>query len=407
MTPRRWTCCGWRPAPPASAGAADVAATYLRRALAEPPDATLSPELTLELGSSALAAGDIDTAVEQLSGAGRMPVSVTVRAAAAAELGTALTLTDRPAEAVRALTEAIQALPESERELGLFLQGTRCFTAASSLEAWRSLPDPADAVRPGLRPAQLAAGAHRPGSRRARRRDDRHAAAGAPDRAADSRRRRPDRRPRAGRGVLLDGAYGADAGRDARGGHRHLHRRDRLVAPARSRAGIFGGEPHACHDLVASRCAGRGRGGRRECAARDHPPRHPLRRAGAGRRPDRARPARRGQRDVAQRRSRRRPRYHHRRDQPPRDQGPARCGARTRGTGAGGVRHVRPPRTRVGHPHARRLGLALGRGTPAAGGWPPGRGRDADRRTAPSLSGLRRAAAARRCAPRGQPAARA
>jgi len=69
-----------------------------------------------------------------------MPVSVTVRAAAAAELGTALTLTDRPAEAVRALTEAIQALPASERELGLFLQGTRCFTAASSLEAWRSLP---------------------------------------------------------------------------------------------------------------------------------------------------------------------------------------------------------------------------------------------------------------------------
>ena len=121
-------------------GAADVAATYLRRALAEPPDATLTPELTLELGSSALGAGDIDTAVEQLSGAGRMPVSVTVRAAAAAELGTALTLTDRPAEAVRALTEAIQALPASERELGLFLQGTRCFTAASSLEAWRSLP---------------------------------------------------------------------------------------------------------------------------------------------------------------------------------------------------------------------------------------------------------------------------
>ena len=121
-------------------GAADVAATYLRRALAEPPDATMTPELTLELGSSALAAGDIDTAVEHLSGAGRMPVSVTVRAAAAAELGTALTLTDRPAEAVRALTEAIQALPASERELGLFLQGTRCFTAASSLEAWRSLP---------------------------------------------------------------------------------------------------------------------------------------------------------------------------------------------------------------------------------------------------------------------------
>src|SRR4029079_6214676 len=61
-------------------------------------------------------------------------------AAAAAELGTALTLTDRPAEAVRALTEAIQALPKSERELGLFLQGTRCFTAARSLEGWRSLP---------------------------------------------------------------------------------------------------------------------------------------------------------------------------------------------------------------------------------------------------------------------------
>src|SRR4051812_21477038 len=121
-------------------GAADVAATYLRRALAEPPDATLAAELTLELGSSALAAGDIDTAVENLSGAGSMPVSVTVRAAAAAELGTALTLTDRPADAMRALTEAIQALPESERELGLFLQGTRCFTAASSLDCWRSLP---------------------------------------------------------------------------------------------------------------------------------------------------------------------------------------------------------------------------------------------------------------------------
>jgi len=96
-------------------GAADVAATYLRRALAEPPDATMTPELTLELGSSALAAGDIDTAVEHLSGAGRMPVSVTVRAAAAAELGTALTLTDRPAEAVRALTEACRAPAVSPR----------------------------------------------------------------------------------------------------------------------------------------------------------------------------------------------------------------------------------------------------------------------------------------------------
>jgi len=164
VTPRPWTCCGWRPAPLASAARRTwPRPTYGGRWQSHRTQ-TLTPELTLELGSSALAAGDIETAVEHLSGAGRMPVSVTVRAAAAAELGTALTLTDRPAEAVRALTEAIQALPESERELGLFLQGTRCFTAASSLEAWRSLPTlptPFDAVsdwRSDAVPLLLAAG---------------------------------------------------------------------------------------------------------------------------------------------------------------------------------------------------------------------------------------------------------
>ena len=60
-------------------GAPDVAFTYLRRALAEPPSSEVGPVLVHDLGRAALSAGDLRMAIEQLRQATRLRGSAAAR----------------------------------------------------------------------------------------------------------------------------------------------------------------------------------------------------------------------------------------------------------------------------------------------------------------------------------------
>ena len=123
-------------------GAPDVAVTYLKRALAEPPPGDLEPVLVYELGTAALSAGELDLAIDKLRQATREPAHEQLRAEAASALGSALFLADRPEEAMTDLTAVIDALPESEREQGLRLQATRwAAVRGGSVAVWRRLQE--------------------------------------------------------------------------------------------------------------------------------------------------------------------------------------------------------------------------------------------------------------------------
>jgi DNA-binding CsgD family transcriptional regulator len=125
-------------------GAPEIAVTYLRRALAEPPASELLPMLEQELGAAALRAGELDTAIARLREATRNMLDERRRAQAANALGSALFLVHRPDEAVAELSAVIDSLPESEREEGLRLQATRWTAARASLAAWRGLRERGD-----------------------------------------------------------------------------------------------------------------------------------------------------------------------------------------------------------------------------------------------------------------------
>ncbi len=120
-------------------GAPDVAVTYLRRALSEPPSPQLEPVVVHELGRAALSAGELGTAIEQLRRATRDLADGRLRAEAANALGSALFLAHRPEEAMTDLTAVIDELPESEREQGLRLQATRWAAVRGSVAVWRRL----------------------------------------------------------------------------------------------------------------------------------------------------------------------------------------------------------------------------------------------------------------------------
>jgi DNA-binding CsgD family transcriptional regulator len=122
-------------------GAPDVAVTYLRRALAEPPSPELEPVLVHELGKAALRAGELGMAIEQLRQATRDLADVRMRAEAANALGSALFLAHRPGEAMTDLTAVIDELPDSEREQGLRLQATRWAAVRGSVTVWRRLQE--------------------------------------------------------------------------------------------------------------------------------------------------------------------------------------------------------------------------------------------------------------------------
>ena len=100
-------------------GATEVALSHLRRALREPPTPEDERGVKRELGAAELQAGAYDAAAEHLAVAAAGDPHVAV------ELGAALQLANRPVEAVAALSRAIDALGDDERELGLLLQATR------------------------------------------------------------------------------------------------------------------------------------------------------------------------------------------------------------------------------------------------------------------------------------------
>jgi DNA-binding CsgD family transcriptional regulator len=120
-------------------GAPDVAVSYLRRALEEPPPRGLEPVLAYELGVAALSAGDPETAIEQLGKASRAHGETHVRLQAATALASALHIAQRREESVVVLTATIDDLPEREREQGLRLQAARWISATGNVEAWRRL----------------------------------------------------------------------------------------------------------------------------------------------------------------------------------------------------------------------------------------------------------------------------
>ena len=106
-------------------GVPEAAVTYLQRALAEPPPAKLEPVVLQELGTAALTAGKLELAIETLRQSTQTLADGRLRSEAASALGSALFLADLPEEAMTELTALIDALPESEREVGLRLQATR------------------------------------------------------------------------------------------------------------------------------------------------------------------------------------------------------------------------------------------------------------------------------------------
>jgi DNA-binding CsgD family transcriptional regulator/tetratricopeptide (TPR) repeat protein len=101
-------------------GASESAVAYLRRALAEPPDAGERPELLLELGS-AEALVDGEAAAEHLSAACELIDDPTRRASVALLLGRQLFLL-RGEEADTVLTEALHDLAGAEPELERLLE---------------------------------------------------------------------------------------------------------------------------------------------------------------------------------------------------------------------------------------------------------------------------------------------
>jgi DNA-binding CsgD family transcriptional regulator/predicted negative regulator of RcsB-dependent stress response len=118
----------------------DVAATYLRRALQEPPPAQLKPQLAVELGSAQLRAGQIEAAVEQLTVAYAETTETSTRALVALELAGGLMFTNRAPDAVDVLSDAIYDLPPGEAELTAHLIAMRAVAGWSSVHARRRLP---------------------------------------------------------------------------------------------------------------------------------------------------------------------------------------------------------------------------------------------------------------------------
>ncbi len=127
------------------ARANDVVATYLRRALREPPTPELEPQLLHELGYAELRAGEIEVAVEHLTAALGRTTGPSRRALVALELARGLIFTDRALDAVEVLSDAIDTLSRADAELAARLVTLRAAAGWSSLDIRRrvlELPEP-------------------------------------------------------------------------------------------------------------------------------------------------------------------------------------------------------------------------------------------------------------------------
>jgi len=121
-------------------GAAGAACAQLRRALREPPGPAQLPDVTRELATAELQAGE-PTAVARLRDALTITERPVPRAQTALLLGKALINAGRLAQAELVLTEAIADLGDSDRDLALRLETWRSglgYSAGNSARTWSS-----------------------------------------------------------------------------------------------------------------------------------------------------------------------------------------------------------------------------------------------------------------------------
>ena len=121
-----------------SRGATDAAVVNLTRAWQEPPPPEVFGDVALELGTAERHAGRLQAAIGHLREAIGATTDPRRRALAAGELCTALMYTgEQNAAPVVALLDAIRALPDTERDLGLRLENLRALAAEGSRDARR------------------------------------------------------------------------------------------------------------------------------------------------------------------------------------------------------------------------------------------------------------------------------
>jgi len=118
-------------------GANDVAATYLRRALREPPPRELEPELLRQLGSAELHVGEIEAALQHLTAALEQATEARERAVIALELASGLMFTDHASDAIDLLSGAIDGLAGADTELEARLVHMRWLVGWTSIHVRR------------------------------------------------------------------------------------------------------------------------------------------------------------------------------------------------------------------------------------------------------------------------------
>lgn len=121
-------------------GAFEGAVRYLRRALAEPPEAPLRPEVLLELGTAGIAAGQAD-GQQALEQALHTASAVEVQVGAAIELGTAMLYGGRPADAVGIIERTLERLGPADDKHRRALELLLLMHAHSTTTARRLVAD--------------------------------------------------------------------------------------------------------------------------------------------------------------------------------------------------------------------------------------------------------------------------
>ena len=121
-----------------SRGATDAAVVNLTRAWQEPPPPDVVGDVAFELGTAERHAGRLEPAIAHLREAIGATNDPRRRALAAGELCTALMYTgEQTAAPVVALLDAIRALPDGDRDLGLRLENLRALAAEGSSDSRR------------------------------------------------------------------------------------------------------------------------------------------------------------------------------------------------------------------------------------------------------------------------------
>ncbi len=121
-----------------SRGATEAAVVNLTRAWQEPPPPDVFSDVALELGTAERHAGRLEPAIGHLREAIGATTDPRRRAVAAGELCTAMMYTgEQSAAPVVALLDAIAALGDADRDLGLRLENLRAMAAEGSSDARR------------------------------------------------------------------------------------------------------------------------------------------------------------------------------------------------------------------------------------------------------------------------------